>query len=202
MPRRAPLRADSSPVLLYSSRREQLPFLFLVLVQVSDQSLGAVLDRRHLLTENCSDVHLRVCCCRTGNEDCCCSIGSPRQKITGIIFALFGWQIDSTCRYSSGYCSSFGCSSGYCSSSRQVLEQKVLLLLLELRASQRREEGCLSTSRDGSHRSRPLVEQNWVGSGYVCLMVQKQLPHAIQKEQTKTNYTTKKKHFNAYAYTF
>lgn len=28
----------------------------------------------HLLTKGCSDLHLRVCCCPTGNELCCCSM--------------------------------------------------------------------------------------------------------------------------------
>ena len=48
-------------------------------------------DRGHLLTESCSDVHLHVRRCRTGDEDCCCcSVGSCRQNITvcvGVIFA-------------------------------------------------------------------------------------------------------------------
>ena len=49
-------------------------------------------DRRHLLSESCSDVHLYVCQCRTGDEDscCCCSVGSRRQNVTsctGVIFA-------------------------------------------------------------------------------------------------------------------
>ena len=41
-------------------------------------------DRGHLLTESCSDVHLRVRRCRTGTEDGCCSMGTPRRKITGV----------------------------------------------------------------------------------------------------------------------
>ena len=49
-------------------------------------------NRGHLLTENCSDVHLHVCRYRTGDDDCCCcSVGSRRQNITacctGVIFA-------------------------------------------------------------------------------------------------------------------
>ena len=48
-------------------------------------------DRGHLLTECCSGVHLHVCRCRTGDEDCCCcSAGTRRQSITactGVIFA-------------------------------------------------------------------------------------------------------------------
>ena len=48
-------------------------------------------DRRHLLTESCSGVHLHVCRCRTVDEDCCCiSVGSCRRNITacaGVIFA-------------------------------------------------------------------------------------------------------------------
>ena len=35
----------------------------------------------HLLTESCSNVHFLVCRCRAGNEDCCCSMGSPCQTI-------------------------------------------------------------------------------------------------------------------------
>ena len=57
-------------------------------------------------------------------------------------------------------------SSPYCSSRLQVLQQQLLLrLLLLLRASQQQKEvEWWSTSRDGSHRSVPLVWQNCVGS--------------------------------------
>ena len=45
-------------------------------------------DRGHLLTESCGDVHLNVCRCRTGGEDCfccCTSMGSPVQHITVLL---------------------------------------------------------------------------------------------------------------------
>ena len=38
-------------------------------------------DRGHLLTESYSDVHLHVCRCRTGDDDCCCyNVGSRCQN--------------------------------------------------------------------------------------------------------------------------
>ena len=48
-------------------------------------------DRGHPLTKSCSEVHLHVCRCRTGDEGCCCcSVGTRRQNITactGVTFA-------------------------------------------------------------------------------------------------------------------
>ena len=48
-------------------------------------------EMEHLLTQSCSDFHLHVWRCRTGEKDrCCCSVGSRRQYITacaGVIFA-------------------------------------------------------------------------------------------------------------------
>ena len=67
-------------------------------------------DRGHLLTDNCSDVHILVY--RTGDEDCCCcNVGSRRAKISLLVLALY--LLDR------GYCISVYCSStGSCSSTR------------------------------------------------------------------------------------
>ena len=41
------------------------------------------------------DVHFHAYRCRTRNEDCCCSMGSPCQTIDGVTFGPFGLQIRS-----------------------------------------------------------------------------------------------------------
>ena len=83
-------------------------------------------DRRHLLTESDSDVHLYVCRCRTGDADCCCcSVGSRRHYITactGVIVecvagacipAAPGVAAARTC------CCCCCCCCGRCSSTRR-----------------------------------------------------------------------------------
>ena len=67
----------------------------------------------------------------------------------------------------------------------QVLQQQVLLLLLLLllRALQQHEDVVVH-SRDGSHPTESLAEQNCVssgyGRGYVCLMNRRRMSHGIQ----------------------
>ena len=134
------------------------------------------------MTESCSDVHLRVCCCRTENEDCCCSVGSPRQKITGDVFAddrSMAGVVSSV-----GTVAAFVTAAGTAATGTYCSSRFCLRLLL--RASQQQEEeGWWSTSRDGSHRSGPLEEQHCVGSGHVYdLMGRMQLVHGIQGEKT------------------
>ena len=68
-------------------------------------------DRGHLLTERCSDVHLHVSGCRTGDEGCCCcSVGSA-AKISLLALALS--LLDRGC-CSIVYCSSARCCSSTC----------------------------------------------------------------------------------------
>ena len=87
-------------------------------------------DRGHLVTESCSDVHLHVCRCRTGDGDyCCCSTGSRRQNITACSGGIFARQRVLQQRVLQLH--------------RRVLQQHVLLLLLLLlllRALQQHEE--------------------------------------------------------------
>ena len=88
-------------------------------------------DRGLILTESCSDVHLHVCRCRTGDEDycCCCSVGSRRQNITACSGGIFARQRVLQQRVLQLH--------------RRVLQQHVLLLLLLLlllRALQQHEE--------------------------------------------------------------
>ena len=85
-------------------------------------------DRGHLLTQSCSDVHLRVCHFRTGDEECCCSMGSSRQTMIALIFAL-----SSDDRSIAGVVAAAG---RCCSSSR---------------------ERWWSTTPNGGHRIGPLV---------------------------------------------
>ena len=47
-------------------------------------------DRGYLLTQSCSDVHLHVRRCRTGDEGCCCcSVGTRHQNITACTVVTF-----------------------------------------------------------------------------------------------------------------
>ena len=82
-------------------------------------------DRRHLLTESDSDVHLYVCRCRTGDADCCCCIvGNRRQNVTACTDVIFAQQRVLQQRV--------------LLQQHQVLQQHVLLLLL--RALQQHEK--------------------------------------------------------------
>ena len=88
-------------------------------------------DRGHLLTEGCSDGHLHVCRCRTGDEDCCCcSVGSRRETISLLVLALY-------------FCSIEGAHQRVLQQHRRVLQQHVLLLFVAaaaVRALQQHEE--------------------------------------------------------------
>ena len=117
------------------------------------QLRGVGPDRGHLLTESCSDVHLHVCRCRTGDADCrCCSGGSRRQNITACTYWRYLCLIE-----------------GVAAARAAAVADAAAADVAAARGGRGPQERCSSSMRSWSTRSYPtesLVEQDCVSSGY------------------------------------
>ena len=135
-------------------------------------------DRGHLLTERCGDIYMSVSRCRAGGDDCCCRCRGEAPANISLLHGRFHCSLRMQDRYQ--------VLQERVLQQHQVLQQQLMPLL---RALQQHEE-VVAHSRDGSHLTESLVEQNCVSSvyssGYVCIMDLKQLSHGIQTRKTKT----------------
>ena len=150
------------PHSLPSRRRRQHDVLTLVrpMMEPPVQVREGCPDRRHLLNKCCTDVHLHVGRCQTGNEDCCS-------------IAVVAWELAAkTSPLVLGYLCSI---EGRVLQEHRVLQQPVMLLyLLLLRALQW--HGEMEAARPSRRWSRTV----WVVGTGMCLMGRKQESHGIQ----------------------
>ena len=106
-------------------------------------------DRCHLLIDSCSDVHLHVCRCRIGDEDCCCSSAGSRRQISLLVLASS--LIDRGC-----------CSSEYCNSTESC--------------STAAAAASVAAARGGGGPQEAIRPSRWwsrsvgvLGTGYLCV---------------------------------